>query len=47
MLSKKDFLTVLATFCCYDHGAKATEEVQKISTDQKEYRECSLCVIIF
>ena len=29
-----------------DHGAKASEEVQKIATDQKEYRKCSLCVII-
>ena len=37
---------VLAIFCCYDHGAKASEAVQKIATDQKEYRKCSLCVII-
>ena len=41
-----DFEAVLATFCCYDHGAKASELVQKIATDQKEYRKCSLCVII-
>ena len=46
LLSKNDFEAVLATFCCYDHGAKASEEVQKIATDQKEYRKCSLCVII-
>ena len=46
MLSKNDFEAVLATFCCYDHGAKASEEVQKITKDQKEYRKCSLCVII-
>ena len=38
--------TVLATFCCYDHGATASEEVQKITTDQKEYRKCSSSVII-
>ena len=29
--------------CCYDHGAKASEEVHMIATDQKEYRKCSLC----
>ena len=46
MLSENDFEAVLATFCCYDHGAKASEAVQKIATDQKEYRKCSSCVII-
>ena len=43
LLSKNDFEAVLATFCCYDHGAKASEEVQKIATDQKDYRKCSFC----
>ena len=43
---KMTFEAVLATFCCYNHGAKASDEVQKIATDQKEYRKCSLCVII-
>ena len=38
---------VLATFCCYDHGAKASEEAQKIAADKKEYHKCSSCVIIF
>ena len=37
LLSKNDFEAVLVTFCCYDHGAKASEEIQKIATDQKEY----------
>ena len=46
LLSKNEFRAVLATFCCYDHGAKASEEVQKIAIDQKEYRKYSLCVII-
>ena len=46
LLSENDFEAVLATFCCYDHGAKASEVVQKIATDQKEYRKCSSCVII-
>ena len=46
LLSENDFEAVLATFCCYDHGAKASEAVQKIATDQKEYREWFSCVII-
>ena len=39
-------VTLLVTFCCYDHGTKASEEVQKFAIDQKKYRKCSLCVII-
>ena len=46
LLSENNFEAVLATSCCYDHGAKASEAVQKIATDQKEYRKCSSCVII-
>ena len=46
LLSKNELKAVLTTFCCYDHGMKASEEVQKITTDQKEYRKCSLCDII-
>ena len=46
LLSENDIEAVLATFCCYDHGTKASEAVQKIATDQKEYHKCSLCVII-
>ena len=44
--SENDFEVVLATFCCYEHGAMASEVVQKIATDQKEYPICSSCVII-
>ena len=29
--SENDFEAVLATFCCYDYGAKASEAVQKIA----------------
>ena len=47
MLNENDFKTVLATFSCYDYGAKASEAVQKIVADQKEYRKCFLCVIIY
>ena len=43
---KMTFEAVLANFCCYDHGTKAYEEVQKIAADQKEYCKCSLCVTI-
>ena len=46
LLIENDFETVLATCCCYGLGAMASEEVQKIATDQKGYRKCSLCVII-
>ena len=45
-LSENDFEAVLATFYCYKHGAKVSEAVQKIAKDQKEYRKCSLCVIV-
>ena len=44
--SVKMTLRLSTTFFCYDHGAKISEEVQKIAKDQKEYRRCSLCVII-
>ena len=47
LLSKNDFEAVLDTFCCYEHGVKASETVQKISRDQKEYHKCSSYVIIF
>ena len=40
---KNDFEANLATFCCYNHRVKVFEEVQKIATDEKEYRKCSLC----
>ena len=44
--NENNFETVLATFCCYDHDAKASEAVQKMATDQKEYRKCFSCFII-
>ena len=30
LLSKNDFDAVLVNFCCYEYGANASEEVQKI-----------------
>ena len=46
LISENGFEAVLSTFCCYDHGTNASEAVQKIATDQKEYPKCSLCTII-
>ena len=46
LLSENNFEAVLATFCCYDFGANASEAIQKISTDQKDYYKCSSCVIV-
>ena len=37
LLSENDFETILATFCCYDYGINASEAVQTIATDQKDY----------
>ena len=33
-LSENDFEAVLATFCCYDYGANASEAVQKTAIDK-------------
>ena len=33
--NENNFEAVLATFCCYEHGAKASEAVQKIATCQR------------
>ena len=46
LLSENEIEDVLAILGCYEYGAKASEAVQKIVTDQKEYRKCSSCVII-
>ena len=45
LLSENDFEAVLATFCCYDYGPNASDAVQKIATDQKDYHKCSLPII--
>ena len=46
LLSENDFETVLATFCCHDYDAKASEAVEKTATNQKDYYKCSSCVLI-
>ena len=45
LLSENDF-DALAGFCCYDYGANASEAVQKIVPDQKDYHKCSSFVIV-
>ena len=45
-LSENDFEAVLATFCCCDYDANASEAVQKIATDQKDYCKRSSCVTV-
>ena len=39
-LSENDSETVLVDCCCYDYGANASEAVQKIDTNQKNYHKC-------
>ena len=46
LVSENDFEAVLATFYCHDYGANASETVQKIATDQKDYHICSSCVTV-
>ena len=46
LLSENDFEAVLATFCCYGYGANASDAVQKIATDQKDYHKCSSRVMV-
>ena len=46
LLSENDSEAILATFCCYGYGTNASEAVQKITTDQKDYHKCSSCVIV-
>ena len=45
LLSENDFEALLTTFCCYGYGSKASEAVQKIATDQKDYHKCSSRVL--
>ena len=47
MLSENDFEAVSATFCCYDNDANASEAVQKIAADQKDYHKCFSCALIY
>ena len=46
LLSENDFEAVLVTCYFYDYGADASEAVQKIATDQKDYGKCSSSVTV-
>ena len=46
MHSENEFEAVLSNFCRYDYDANASETVQKIATDQKDYHKCSSCVVV-
>ena len=46
-LSGDDFEAVLAIFSCYDYDANAFKAVEKITTNEKDNRKCSLCVIVY
>ena len=44
-LNKNAFEAVLATFCWYNYDINASEAVERIAIDQKDYHKCSLFVI--
>lgn len=44
--SENEFGDVLSTFCFYDYGVNSSDAVEKIYTDQKDYRKSYLGVII-
>ena len=45
-LNKDDFKDFLAIFCCYDYCVNASEAVEKIATNQKDYNKSSVRVIL-
>ena len=36
-VSENEFEVVLSTFCCYDYRVNASEAVERIVADQKDY----------
>ena len=46
LLSENNFEVILTTFCCYDYCPNASDVVQRIAIDQKDYHKCSSCVIV-
>ena len=42
-----NFDAALAIFCSYCYCANASEAIENIATDEKDYRKCSLCVILW
>ena len=45
-ISGDDFEAVLAIFSCYGYGSNAFKAVEEITTNEKDNRKCSLCVIV-
>ena len=45
-LSGDDFEVVLVIFCCYNYVANASEAVEKITADEKDYYKCPLQITI-
>ena len=45
-LNKDDFEDFLAIFCCYDYCVNASEAVEKIATNQKDYNKSSVRVVL-
>ena len=45
-LKGDDFDAVLAIWYFYYYGANASEAIEKIATDEKDYHKCSLGVIV-
>ena len=41
-----DFDAVLAIFRSYRYGVSASEAVEKIVIDEKDFHKCSLCVTV-
>ena len=46
VLSGDSFEAVLAIFYSYDYCATASEGVEKIITNEKDCRKCSVCMIV-
>ena len=45
-INEDNFEVALATFCCYDYGVNTYEAIEKIATDQSDYHESILGVIV-
>ena len=46
LLSENDCQSVLATLWCYDYDANTSEAVRNVAKDEKDYHNCSSCVIV-
>ena len=46
LLCENDFQSVLTTLWCYDYDANTSEAVRNVAKDQKDYHNCSSCVIV-